>query len=101
MVGDFFQIVWTKRSKQNMHQTYNFICKDSPKNALKVVDDIAKAVYKARSNPEYYNPDKYKSNNDGTYRAFEKHHYRIVYRFANKVIRVLKVTYTQMNPKEY
>ena len=47
------------------------------------------------------NLDKYKISNDGTYRAFEKHHYRIVYRFGNNVIRVLKVTHTKMNPKEY
>ena len=101
MVDDLVEIVWTKRSQHNMHKIYNFIYKDSPKNALKVVEDIAKGVYKAKSNPEYYNPDKYKIVNDKSYRASEMHHYRVVYRFTNNVIRVLKVTHTKMNPKEY
>jgi len=29
------------------------------------------------NNPEIHSPDKYKQNNDGSYRAFELHRYRI------------------------
>jgi hypothetical protein len=29
-------------------------------------------------NPEKYPLDKFKTNNDGTWRAFEKYHYRII-----------------------
>ena len=101
MVDDLYKIVWTKRSQQNMPHLYNYICKNSPQNALKVVRQIGNAVYKGINNPEYYGPDKFKINNDGSYRAFEKHHYRISYRFTKNVIRILKVTQTKMNPKEY
>jgi plasmid stabilization system protein ParE len=66
-----------------------------------VVDDIVSAVNKVISNPEVYPPDKYKDNNDGSYRAFEKHHYRIVYRFNDNTIRVLRIRHTSMEPKEY
>ena len=101
MVDDLYKIVWTKRSQQNMRHVYNYIRKDSPQNALKVVTQISNAVYKGINNPEYYRPDKFKINNDGSYRAFEKHHYRISYRFTKNVIRILKVIHTKMNPKEY
>ncbi len=84
-----------------MKALYNYISKDSPQNALMVVRDIIAATEKTITNPEYYNPDKFKLNNDGTYRAFEKHHYRIVYRYHNNVIRVLRVRHTKMEPSSY
>jgi len=82
-------------------KSIEYISLDSTKNALKVVEAIVNAVYKAANNPEVYNPDKYKINNDGTYRAFEKYHYRISYRFERNVIRVLRVRHTKMKPKAY
>jgi plasmid stabilization system protein ParE len=66
-----------------------------------VIEDIYAAVNKAVSNPELYSPDKYKMNNDGRYRAFEKHRYRISYRFTNNIILVLRVRHTSRNPKSY
>ena len=77
MVEKRYEIVWTKPALQQMKQLYDYISQDSLQNAKKVVEDIAMAVQKAASNPEMYTPDKYKTNNDGSYRAFEKHRYRI------------------------
>ena len=96
-----YQVVWTKRSQQHINQAYEYIGKDSPQNALKVVRAIAAAVEKARSNPEIYSPDKYKKDNDGSYRAFETHHYRVSYRFTKNIIRVLRIRHTSMEPKPY
>jgi plasmid stabilization system protein ParE len=101
MVNKGHELVWTKRSQKQMRQVFKHISKDSPKNAAKVVQEIADAVYKAIQNPEIYGPDKYKTDNDGSYRAVEKHHYRIAYRFSNNTIRVLRVRHTSMEPLEY
>ncbi len=84
-----------------MKQAFEFISKDSPKSALMVVDDIIEAVSKAIRDPEIYAADKYKLNNDGSYRAFEKHHYRVSYRFSKNIIRVLWVRHTSREPKQY
>jgi plasmid stabilization system protein ParE len=96
-----YQLVWTRRSQQHMMALYKYIHEDSPQNAAKVVNDIVAAMEKAIDNPSYYNPDKYKIENDGSYRAFEKHRYRIIYRFKNNYIRVLRVKHTSMEPKMY
>jgi plasmid stabilization system protein ParE len=101
MVKKQYELVWTKRSQLQMKAAYNYISEDSPKNAAKVIEDIAVAVNKASTNPEFYGPDKYKINNDNSYRAFEKYHYRIVYRFTKNIIRVLRVRHTKMEPKTY
>ena len=78
-----------------------FISEDSPQNAIKVVEDIVTLVNKAITNPEIYGPDKYKTTNDGSYRAFEKHHFRIAYRFTKNIIRILRVRHTSMEPQQY
>ncbi len=52
-------------------------------------------------NPEIYGPDKYKINNDGSYRAFEIHKYRIVYRVTGKIIWVLRIKHTKTEPLTY
>jgi plasmid stabilization system protein ParE len=84
-----------------MMALYKYISEASPQNAKKVISDIIIATEKAINNPEYYNPDKYKTDNDGSYRAFEKHRYRIVYRYKKNIIRVLRVRHTSMEPKIY
>ncbi len=73
MVKKEYQLVWTTRSQQHIRAAYKYISAEWPKNAAKVITDIVTAAEKAITNPEYYGPDKFKTNNDGSYRAFEKH----------------------------
>jgi plasmid stabilization system protein ParE len=101
MVDKLYQVVWTKRSQIHLAQLFEYIKKDSPRNASKVLNDITASVFKASKNPERYPPDKYKIDNDGSFRAFEIHRYRIVYRFSQNVIRVLRVRHTSMEPLPY
>ncbi len=101
MVEKPVKIVWTKQAEQHMKQVYEFVSKDSVKNAGKVMNEILKAVAKAGSNPEIYRADKYKENNDGSYRAFEKNRYRVTYRFTKNTIRILRVRHTKMKPLHY
>jgi plasmid stabilization system protein ParE len=75
------KLVWARRSQQHMRALYKYINNDSPQNALSVVRDIIVAAEKAITNPEYYSPDKYKIDNDGSHRAFKKYLYRIGYRY--------------------
>ncbi len=84
-----------------MKKAYEYISEDSVVAAQKVIAEIIVAVEKSIANSEIYRPDKYKIYNDGTYRAFELHHYRIAYRFRNKVIRLLQVRHTKQSPQSY
>ena len=95
------QLVWTRRSQQHLKALYEYINEESPQNALKILNDIITATEKALVNPEHYNADKFKTNNDGSYRSFEKHKYRIAYRYKKNIIRVLRVRHTKREPKNY
>jgi plasmid stabilization system protein ParE len=94
-------IYWSKTAIKQFEAAITYIASDSANNAEKVLADIAKQLSKAVKNPEFFPPDKYKKANDGSYRAFEKHRYRIAYRFTDNVIRVLRVRHTSKEPREY
>ncbi|MBO9596131.1 MAG: type II toxin-antitoxin system RelE/ParE family toxin [Niabella sp.] len=101
MGAAFYKIVWTKRAQEQLQLVYIFISKDSPQNASNIVNDIIDAVGRAEQNPAIYRPDKYKMAKDGSYRAFEKHGYRISYRFNSAIVRILRVRHTKMKPSFY
>ncbi|WP_367268562.1 type II toxin-antitoxin system RelE/ParE family toxin [uncultured Pedobacter sp.] len=77
------------------------LAKNPSKNAIKVINDLTQAVENIVQYPEKHKIDQYKKDNDGTYRAFEKHHFRISYRNENQIIRILRVRHTKMNPKKH
>ena len=68
-------VVWSKLAETELKKVHKYISLDSPQNAKKVVTDIIDATIVLAKNPEKYSPDKYKSHNDGNWRAFELYHY--------------------------
>ena len=44
-----------------MKAAHKYISLSSPQNASKVVEDVVTALNKAINNPEFYGPDKYKT----------------------------------------
>jgi plasmid stabilization system protein ParE len=101
MVAGRRKVIWSKEAQMQLKSAYLFILQESPINAQKVRADIVAVTRKLPSNPERYALDKYKLNNDGSYRAFEKHKYRIVYRIRENEIRILRIWHTKMNPLHY
>ncbi|MBO9675050.1 MAG: type II toxin-antitoxin system RelE/ParE family toxin [Sphingobacteriaceae bacterium] len=101
MVVSLIKIVWTKTAQDQLIEIYKYISQESAKNAIKVVNDLTKAVENIIQYPEKHKIDEYKRGNDGTYRAFEKHHFRVSYRNENQIIRILRIRHTKMSPKNY
>ncbi len=101
MAKGALSVIWTKRSQKQMRQIFDYISIDSPKNAAKVTDRITEALDKAILDHEIYPRDKYRADNDSTYRAFEIDHYRVSYRAEENVIRVLRVRHTSRKPQLY
>lgn len=95
------QIKWNKRALDQFDKAIEYIEKDSVTNAEKVRQKILFLIDSLSIHPEKYHPDKYKLNNDGSFRAFELYHYRVSYRLFNNEIRILRIRHTKMNPKKY
>ncbi|TDW97625.1 type II toxin-antitoxin system RelE/ParE family toxin [Dinghuibacter silviterrae] len=101
MVKELRKVVWNEDVRQQLKEIYEYIKAGSPRSANKVRNDIVSLTRKLPSQPESHPPDKYKIDNDGTWRAFEKHHYRIAYRIKEKEIRIIRIRHTKMNPLQY
>ncbi len=95
------RITWSKQAIRQFSKAINYIANDSIQNAEKVRVDILDKINSLPSNPEIHSPDKFKLNNNGDFRAFELHRYRIAYHTSRTEIRILRVRHTSMEPKPY
>jgi plasmid stabilization system protein ParE len=98
MVNRNYKVVIDIEAKKSLREAYNFIKKDSPQNAERVKKEILVSIKELVNNPEKYPPDKYRINNDASYRAYELHRYRISYVISPTQIRVIRIRHTKMNP---
>lgn len=94
-------IKWNKKAIKQFEEAIEYIELGSPVNASQIKKEILFKIYGLLQHPEKYNPDKYKTKNDGSFRAFEIHHYRLSYRYKKGEIHILRIRHTKMNPLEY
>lgn len=95
------EVKWPSRAQKQLEKAYQYILKKSYQNAEKVKADILASTRKLADHPEHHPPDKYRSNNDDSFRAYEVHHYRIAYQVKEKEIVIVRVRHTSMEPLTY
>ena len=96
-------VVWSKLALKQAKKIHARILKDS--KSLNVADKVINKLLTSsdilESHPEIYSLDRFKTNNDGTYRAYEIYSYRISYRILKDKIRILRVRHTRREPFNY
>jgi len=95
------KITWDKQAIIYLRESIKYIRKDSPQNAETVKNDILGKINELPTKPEIYNPDKYKTNNNGDYRAFEIHRLRVSYLIKDDEIIIARVRNTRQAPIDY
>ena|ERR1700761_1677606 len=96
------QIKWNKIAVEQLMNAIKFIEEnDFPVYAKELEFAILSRIRKLPQNFEIYPLDKYKTNNNGNYRAFEVDQYRISYRNTKTEIRILRVRHTSRRVKKY
>ncbi len=98
MVAKKRKVMWPRISRQQLQQAYTHIKQDSPQNAEKVRTAIIQSTKALVDFPHRYTIDKYKENNDGSFRAYELYHFRISYQVTEFEIIILRVRHTSMKP---
>lgn len=98
MVKEVRKIVIDNSAKNSLKEIYTYIRKDSLQNADIVKEKILSSIKELVTNPERYNLDKYRIDNDGTFRAFEIYKYRISYHLSPTQIRIIRIRHTKRNP---
>lgn len=92
---------WSPKAQVQLQKAFKYIQKDSPQNAEKVRTEIIALSENLVKHPERFPLDKYRTNNDGTFRAFEIHSYRISYRVMPDYLLIVRMRHTSMSPLKY
>lgn len=95
------KLIWDKYAAAQFAAAIDHIMLDSLANAEKVHNAFSEKIEELLSRPERHPADKYKKQNDGSYRVFELHHYRISYHVAEGAITITRVHHTSMRPLDY
>lgn len=94
-------VVWSNSAKAELKKAYEYIALDSLQNAQLVKKTLIDLTIALPKHPEKYPLDQFKKDNDGSWRAFEKYHYRISYRILNEQIRIVRLRHTSKSPLLY
>jgi len=94
-------MIWSETAARQLEDAYSFITKRSVANAEKVVRSIIAATAKLPKHPTMHPADKYKNNNDGTFRAFTVLNYRVSYQITDREIVIVRLRYSGRKPLEY
>jgi plasmid stabilization system protein ParE len=95
------KVIWPLRAQNQLTKAYEYILEDTHQQAEKVKSAILASTRKLATHPELHPPDKYRKNNDGSFRAYELYHYRIAYRVTKKEVVIVRVRHTGMEPMKY
>jgi plasmid stabilization system protein ParE len=101
MVERVLKVIIDNEAKAQLREAYNYISKESPQNAQKVKSKILSSIKELIGNPQRHAADKYRLNNDGSFRAYELYKYRITYHVSKERIIVIRIRHTKMNPLKY
>ena len=94
-------VVWDSEARNSFKKYLEYIGKDSLQAAEKVRDDILEVISELPDHPEKFPPDRFKTANDGSFRAFEKHSCRVAYLYTGSQIRILRVRHVKKEPRDY
>lgn len=65
------KVIWPLPAQKQLAKAYQFIVMASYQNAGKVKANILASTQKLPTNPEMHPMDKFRKNNDGSFRAYE------------------------------
>jgi plasmid stabilization system protein ParE len=96
------EIKWSKNALLQLDKALNFISGNGFYiYAQQVEDNIIERVENLITNYNIYPVDKYKKDNDGSYRAFEIDEYRVSYRIKDAQINIIRIRHTSRKPRKY
>ena len=95
------KVNWDKKATISFQSAIKYIKSDSPHNAEKIRKAILISTKELADYPHKHPSDRYKLNNDGSYRAYELYKYRIAYVVLEKEIKVILFRHTSQEPFDY
>tara|TARA_R110002072_G_scaffold7509_1_gene41034 strand:- start:529 stop:828 length:300 start_codon:yes stop_codon:yes gene_type:complete len=95
------KVIWSKNGSLQLKESLEYLKEKLPKSASKVKNEILKTARNLSDNPEIHSPDRFKKDNDGSFRAFEKYSYRVTYQVKKAQVIILRVRHTSREPLKH
>jgi plasmid stabilization system protein ParE len=95
------KVIWDTKAYLQLEKEHKYIKKNSVTAANKVRKSIRDTAKNLALHSDIFSLDRFKKNNDGNYRAFEKYSYRVTYKVKETQIIILRVRHTSREPLEY
>lgn len=97
------EVIWSPKALVQLESIHSdfFDRSKSLQIADKLINDIFDSSNILSSQPEMYPLDKYKTNNNGNYRAYEIYGYRISFRVTKLAVRIIRARHASRDPKVY
>jgi plasmid stabilization system protein ParE len=92
------KVVWSDNALFQLKDSLKYLREKSPKSASKVKSTLLKTVKDLSKNPEIYSIDRFREDNDGNSRSFEKYSYRVAYQVKETEVLILRVRHTSREP---
>ena len=95
------KVIWDTKAYLQLEKEYKYIKKSSVVAANQVRKSIRETTKGLAIHSEIFSLDRFKKNNDGSFRAFEKHSYRVTYKVRETEVLIVRVRHTSREPLEY
>ena len=94
-------IEWDTNERERFKELIKDIKKRSVHLAQRIKDEVKENLNRIKKNPEIFEADILKIDNDGTYRKFTAIHIRVVYKIDPSQIIIARVRHASSEPSEY
>lgn len=94
-------IEWTKDAAEQYYKILGYLQEKAPEAIDIVGSTLLDAIDDFAFQYNSYPPDRFKKNNDGTYKALVVFSYRISYRITDTKIYILRIRHTSREPLEH
>ena len=92
------KIIWHQVARRQLGAIIEYVATDSLQNAEKIELRLKKKLNKIAQYPEMCPKDKFKTHNDGSFRAFTLFHYRVSYRIYDHEIQAGNLSISNLRP---
>ena len=92
------QIVWSKNAEKQFYKILDHLLEEAPQAIDKVGNELLNTISDLSLYYHNYPADRFKRNNDGTYRAALVFSYRVSYQIGDTTINILRVRHTSREP---
>ncbi|WP_425636196.1 type II toxin-antitoxin system RelE/ParE family toxin [Algoriphagus yeomjeoni] len=95
------KIVWSNVAVKQLSDFLEWIAQDSIIQAERIESEIITEIEGLPLHPKRFPSDKFKLNNGGEFRAFERFSVRIYYKITPEQLQILRIRHVKQNPKKF